>query len=163
MAVSDRECRISNLFSIMFYYIFSTTYQKIGDLVCPVIFLHFRTVCLENLFSTTLTRLNEIISGLDTIISYVAPSFKIHIFYFYKLSHWIISFLKLILPRHFVKWSRGKLCRDVMKLQCVIINKSDDKKTVRSRVEDSAVDYWAVHIGGTKNNNKHFYTMIKWL
>ena len=47
-------------------------------------------------------------------------------------------------------------------LQCVIINKSDDKKTVRSRVEDSAVDYWAVHVGGTKNNNKHFYTMIKW-
>ena len=29
----------------------------------------------------------------------------------------------------------------VGKLQCVIINKSDDKKTVRSRVEDSAVDY----------------------
>ena len=26
-------------------------------------------------------------------------------------------------------------------LQCVIINKSDDKKTDRSRVEDSAVDY----------------------
>ena len=26
-------------------------------------------------------------------------------------------------------------------LQCVIINKSDDKKTVRSRLEDSAVDY----------------------
>ena len=48
------------------------------------------------------------------------------------------------------------------KLQCVIINKSDDKKTVRSRVEDSAVDYWAVHVGGAKNNNKHFYTMIKW-
>ena len=47
-------------------------------------------------------------------------------------------------------------------VQCVIINKSDDKKTVRSRVEDSAVDYWAVHVGGTKNNNKHFYTMIKW-
>ena len=47
-------------------------------------------------------------------------------------------------------------------LQCVIINKSDDKKTVRSRLEDSAVDYWAVHVGGTKNNNKHFYTMIKW-
>ena len=48
------------------------------------------------------------------------------------------------------------------KLQCVIINKSDDKKTVRSRLEDSAIDYWAVHVGGTKNNNKHFYTMIKW-
>ena len=47
------------------------------------------------------------------------------------------------------------------KLQCVIINKSDDKKTVRNRVEDSAVDYWVVHVGGTKNN-KHFYTMIKW-
>ena len=45
-------------------------------------------------------------------------------------------------------------------LQCVIINKSDDKKTIRSRVEDSAVDYWAVYVGGTKNN-KHFYTMIK--
>ena len=42
-------------------------------------------------------------------------------------------------------------------LQCVIINKSDDKKTVRSRVEDSAIDYWAVHVGGTNNNNKHFY------
>ena len=26
-------------------------------------------------------------------------------------------------------------------VQCVIIDKSDDKKTVRSRVEDSAVDY----------------------
>ena len=26
-------------------------------------------------------------------------------------------------------------------VQCVIINKSDDKKTVRSRIEDSAVDY----------------------
>ena len=56
------------------------------------------------------------------------------------------------------------VCIDVhvFDLQCVIINKSDDKKTVRSRVEDSAVDYWAVHVGGTKNNNKHFYTMIKW-
>ena len=51
----------------------------------------------------------------------------------------------------------------VPKVQCVIINESEDKKTVRSRVEDSAVDYWAVHVGGTKNNNKHFYTMIKWL
>ena len=29
----------------MFYYIISTTYQKIGDLFCPVIFLDFRTVC----------------------------------------------------------------------------------------------------------------------
>ena len=35
-----------NYFSIMFYYIFSTTYQKIGNLFCPVIFLDFRTVCL---------------------------------------------------------------------------------------------------------------------
>ena len=34
-----------NSFSILFYYIFSTTYQKIGDLFCPVIFLDFRTVC----------------------------------------------------------------------------------------------------------------------
>ena len=34
-----------NSFSIMFYYIFSITYQKIGDLFCPVIFLDFPTVC----------------------------------------------------------------------------------------------------------------------
>ena len=40
--------------------------------------------------------------------------------------------------------------------------KSGDKKTVRSRVEDSAVNYWAVHAGVAKNNNKHFYTMIEW-
>ena len=31
-------------FSIMFYYIIRTTYQKIGDLFCLVIFLDFRTV-----------------------------------------------------------------------------------------------------------------------
>ena len=34
-----------NSFFIMFYYIFSTTYQKIGDLFCPIIILDFRTVC----------------------------------------------------------------------------------------------------------------------
>ena len=33
-----------NSFSITFYYFFSTTYQKIGDLFCPVIFLKFRSV-----------------------------------------------------------------------------------------------------------------------
>ena len=49
---------------------------------------------------------------------------------------------------------------DAYVLQCVIINKSDDKKTARSRVEDSAVDYWAVHIGGTNNNNERFYTKL---
>ena len=47
-------------------------------------------------------------------------------------------------------------------LERVIRYKSGDKKTVRSRVEDSAVDYWAVHVGEAKNNNKHFYTMIEW-
>ena len=52
--------------------------------------------------------------------------------------------------------------QDDFRLQCVIINKSDHKKTVKSRVEDSAVDYWAVHVGGTRKNNKHVYTMIKW-
>ena len=36
-----------NSFSIMLYYLFSTTYQRIGDLFCPVIFLNFCTVCLE--------------------------------------------------------------------------------------------------------------------
>ena len=33
-----------NHFPIMFYCIISATYQKIGDLFCPVIFLDFRTV-----------------------------------------------------------------------------------------------------------------------
>ena len=37
-------CRMSILFSIMFYYIISTTYQKIGDLFWPGIYLDFRTV-----------------------------------------------------------------------------------------------------------------------
>jgi hypothetical protein len=48
-------------------------------------------------------------------------------------------------------------------LERVIRYKSGNKKTVRSRVVvDSAVDYWAVHVGEAKNNNKHFYTMIEW-
>ena len=34
-----------NYFSLMFLCIISTTYQNIGDLFCPVIFLDFRTVC----------------------------------------------------------------------------------------------------------------------
>ena len=55
--------------------------------------------------------------------------------------------------------SKGPL---MLSVERVISYKSGDKKTVRSRVEDSAVDYWAVYVGGTKNNNKHFYTMIKW-
>ena len=50
----------------------------------------------------------------------------------------------------------------VDKLERVIRYKSDNKKTIRSSVEDSAVDYWAVHVGEAKNNNKHFYTMIEW-
>ena len=56
----------------------------------------------------------------------------------------------------------GKVTEKVKSTVCNFINKRGDKKTVRSRVEDSAVDYWAVHVGGAKNNNKHFYTMIKW-
>ena len=40
-----------NSFSIMFYYIISTTYKKIGDLFCPVVFLDFRTVCSASIFS----------------------------------------------------------------------------------------------------------------
>ena len=56
----------------------------------------------------------------------------------------------------------GNEVRNGAILQCVIINKSEDKKTVRNREEESAVDYWAGGVGGTKNNNKHFYTMIKW-
>ena len=38
-----------NSFAIMFYYIISTTYQKIGDLFCPIIFLDFRTVCTQEI------------------------------------------------------------------------------------------------------------------
>jgi hypothetical protein len=38
-----------NSFSIIFYYIFSTSYQKIEDLFCPVIFLDFRTVSVLQL------------------------------------------------------------------------------------------------------------------
>ena len=45
-------------------------------------------------------------------------------------------------------------------LQSVIINQSDGKKIVKSWIEDSAVDYWAFHVGGTKKNNKHFYTKV---
>ena len=44
--LKDHPCRISVLFSIMFYCIISTTYQKIVDRFCPVIFLVFHTVWL---------------------------------------------------------------------------------------------------------------------
>ena len=33
-----------NSFSMIFYHTFSSTYQRIGDLFCPVIFLDFRSV-----------------------------------------------------------------------------------------------------------------------
>ena len=42
-------------------------------------------------------------------------------------------------------------------VRCVIINKSDGKKTVRSRVEDSAVDYWAVHVGENQKQTLLYY------
>ena len=53
----------------------------------------------------------------------------------------------------------GLLVMEVMYLSGhpSIINKSEDKKTVRNREEESAV-----HVAGTKNNNKHIYAMIKW-
>ena len=35
-ALKRKPVQYFNSFSIMFYYIFSTTYQKIGDLFCPV-------------------------------------------------------------------------------------------------------------------------------
>ena len=41
-----------NSFSIMFYHIIFTTYQKIGDLFCPFIFLDFRTVWFIDMWST---------------------------------------------------------------------------------------------------------------
>ena len=63
-------------------------------------------------------------------------------------------------------WCVGKVNTDCTisidsgqyQLERVIRYKSGDKKTVRSRVEDSAVDYWVVHVGGAKNKNNHFYT-----
>ena len=36
-----------NYFSMMFCYIISTTYKKVGDLFYPVIFLDFHTVILS--------------------------------------------------------------------------------------------------------------------
>ena len=36
----------------MFYHIIFTTYQKIGDLFCPFIFLDFRTVWFRDTWST---------------------------------------------------------------------------------------------------------------
>ena len=38
-----------NSFSITFYYIISTIYQKIGDLFCSFIFLDFCTVCSQEI------------------------------------------------------------------------------------------------------------------
>ena len=52
---------------------------------------------------------------------------------------------------------------DAFWIERVIRYKSGDKKTVRSRLEDSAVDNWAVHAGKAKNDNKNFYTMIEWI
>ena len=48
-ALKRRPVQDFNSFSIMFYYIISTTYQKIGDLFCLDIFLDFRTVCATTL------------------------------------------------------------------------------------------------------------------
>ena len=44
--IKAQKCPKASIFSRMFYiyYIISTTYQKIGDLFCPVIFVDFRTV-----------------------------------------------------------------------------------------------------------------------
>ena len=55
-----------NSFSIMFYYIFSTTYQKIGGLFCSLIFLDFRTVWIETLHDAQ--KLSQI--GLPYICMY---------------------------------------------------------------------------------------------
>ena len=56
---------------------------------------------------------------------------------------WTVSILRPTLSR-FAKNKKSSvywLSAHQFTIQCVIINKSDDKKTVRSRVEDSAVDY----------------------
>ena len=44
---NGHPCRIS-IFPIMFCYIFSNTYHKVEDIVCPFIFLEFHTVWSHN-------------------------------------------------------------------------------------------------------------------
>ena len=48
MTKLDKRMQDFNYFSIVFYYIFRTTYQRIADFFCPVIFLDFHKVCCVN-------------------------------------------------------------------------------------------------------------------
>ena len=86
-----------NSFSILFYYIISTTYQKIGDLFCLVIFLDFRTVCKVSFFGQC-TKMQLI----------TLQNFNIQIcfsqsLWFFSLKFWfigqIMSRIHLILPK----------------------------------------------------------------
>ena len=58
-----------NHFSIMFNYIFSTTYERIGDLFCSVIFLDFRTVCNKRTEVEKSPKINEPIGDFQEINS----------------------------------------------------------------------------------------------
>ena len=74
----------------MFFYIFSTKYQKIGDLFCPVIFLNFCTVwhivdnrCLELtvltfiLFLKEKDELNDLNDAIKRLANRIRESLKI--------------------------------------------------------------------------------------
>ena len=64
MALKRTPMQDFNYFSIRFYYIISTTYQKIGDLVCSLICLDFHTACLKKIHLTFLVIL---CLGIDVV------------------------------------------------------------------------------------------------
>ena len=90
-------------FSIMFYFIICTPYQKIGDLFCPVIYLDFRTVHLDVLFTKCLwTRKNPSPNWniffcckkkWGSSKSVQIRKFKKHTFYEPKVRHFIVIVL----------------------------------------------------------------------
>ena len=117
-----------NYFSIMFYYIISTTILKIGNLFCPVIFLDFRTVCITNFFpiggallfgcSCVLAMIGAWVQKRSLMVPYLVVQMLIIVmmaivgipiatamFYlghkFYGISTCTVVFLTSILPIHF--------------------------------------------------------------
>ena len=59
-----------NSFSIVLYYINSTTYQKIGDLFFPFIFLDFRTMWLTYIYLRYLFTIIYLYNYLSIIINF---------------------------------------------------------------------------------------------
>ena len=117
-----------NYFSIMFYYIISTTILKIGNLFCAAIFLDFRTVCITNFFpiggallfgcSCVLAMIGAWVQKRSLMVPYLVVQMLIIVmmaivgipiatamFYlghkFYGISTCTVVFLTSILPIHF--------------------------------------------------------------